>query len=31
MVRIKDKGDLYVQQDANGNGIGPTDLGGHRI
>jgi len=28
MVRVKDKGDLYVHQDANWNVIGLTDLGG---
>ena len=27
MVRVKDKGDLYVHQDANWNVIGLTDLG----
>jgi RHS repeat-associated protein len=27
MVRVKDKGDLYVHQDANWNVIGTTDLG----
>ncbi len=31
MVRVKDKGDLYVHQDANWNVIGLTDLGGHLV
>ena len=30
MVRVKEKGDLYVHQDANWNVIGMTDLG-HRL
>ncbi len=30
MVRVKDKGDLYVHQDANWNVVGLTDLGGRR-
>lgn len=31
MVRVKDKGDLYVHQDANWNVIGMTDLGRHLV
>ncbi len=31
MVRVKDKGDLYVHQDANWNVIGLTDLGGSLV
>jgi len=31
MIRVKDKGDLYVHQDANWNVIGLTDLGGHLV
>ncbi len=31
MLRVKDKGDLYVHQDANWNVIGTTDLGGHVV
>jgi RHS repeat-associated protein len=31
MVRVKDKGDLYVHQDANWNVIGLTDLGRHVV
>jgi len=31
MVRVKNKGDLYVHQDANWNVIGLTDLGGHLV
>jgi len=31
MVRVADKGDLYVHQDANWNVIGLTDLGGHLV
>ena len=31
MVRVKDKGDLYVHQDANWNVVGLTDLGGHHV
>jgi len=31
MVRVKDKGDLYVHQDANWNVIGLTDLGSHLV
>ncbi len=31
MVRVKDKGDLYVHQDANWNIIGTTDLGRHLV
>ena len=31
MVRVKDKGDLYVHQDANGNVVGMTDLGRHLV
>jgi len=31
MVRVKDKGDLYVHQDANWNVIGLSDLGGHLV
>jgi RHS repeat-associated protein len=29
MVRVKDKGEMYVHQDANWNVIGTTDLGRH--
>ena len=31
MVRVKDKGDMYVQQDANWNVIGLTDQGGSLV
>ena len=31
MMRVKDKGDLYVHQDANWNVIALTDLGGHVV
>ena len=31
MVRVADKGDLYVHQDANSNVIGLTDLGGSLV
>jgi RHS repeat-associated protein len=31
MVRVADKGDLYVHQDANWNVIGLTDLGGNLV
>ncbi len=31
MMRLKDKGDLYVHQDANWNVIGVTDLGRHVV
>jgi len=31
MMRVRDKGDLYVQQDANWNVIGTTDLGRHVV
>ncbi|MGH8674171.1 MAG: hypothetical protein ACREVG_07670 [Burkholderiales bacterium] len=31
MVRVKDKGDLYVHQDANWNVVGLTDLGHHLV
>jgi hypothetical protein len=31
MVRVKNKGDLYVHQDANWNVIGMTDLGGSLV
>jgi RHS repeat-associated protein len=31
MIRVKDKGDLYVHQDANWNVVGLTDLGGHLV
>jgi len=31
MMRVKDKGDLYVHQDANWNVIGLTDLGGSLV
>jgi len=31
MLRVKDKGDLYVHQDANWNVIGTTDLGRHVV
>lgn len=31
MTRVKDKGDLYVHQDANWNVIGTTDLGRHVV
>jgi len=31
MVRVKNKGDLYVHQDANWNVIGLTDLGGRLV
>ena len=31
MMRVKDKGDLYVHQDANWNVIGVTDLGRHVV
>ncbi len=31
MLRVKDKGDLYVHEDANWNVIGTTDLGRHVV
>jgi len=31
MIRVKDKGDLYVHQDANWNVVGLTDLGGRLV
>ncbi len=31
MVRVADKGDLYVHQDANWNVLGMTDLGGNLV
>ncbi len=31
MLRVKDKGDLYIHQDANWNVIGTTDLGRHVV
>ena len=31
MVRVKDKGDLYIHQDANWNVVALTDLGTHLV